>query len=151
MRHLRVGVVGSRRRCTLRDRQIVFDLVQSLMDADPERKITFVSGKCRLGADNFVAEAVRLFKDEYGDRIDLVEYPPKTYPGMSRYEFTLAAYERNREIAVDSDVGYALVHRDRTGGTENTVGHYHDLVKPVYLVDDAGRSYLESEHEGDPT
>jgi len=138
---LRVGIVGSRRRCSLTDRKIVFNLVEKIVVNNPHRDVVIVSGACRLGADNFAAEASRIYK------LKLVEYPvvPGTYG--ERWEFAKAAFARNKSIAENSDVGFALVHQDRKGGTENTIHHYHDLKKKIYLVDESGRTYLSSIEE----
>lgn len=140
MEELRVGIVGSRRRNTLRDRRLVLELVERLLEDNPHRTLVLVSGGCPKGADAFAAEAARV----YG--VKLVEHLPRpTHHG--RWAFVEAAFERNRRIAEDSQVGYALVHPDREGGTENTVGHYLELKKNVFLVDGEGRAYLSSMEE----
>jgi len=53
-----------------------------------------------------------------------------------------AAFARNKLVAEDADVGFALVASDRKGGTEDTVHHFHDLKKRIFLVDGMGRTYL---------
>lgn len=138
---LRVGIVGSRRRCSLLDRKIVFNLVERLLVENPTRKLTIVSGACRLGADSFAAEAAKLYK------VNLLEFPVPPGDYAERWMYAKAAFERNRKIAENSDVGFALVHKDRKGGTENTVLHYHDLKKNVYLVDELGKTYLSKMEE----
>lgn len=143
MKERRVGIVGSRRRNAGRDREIVNEIVLSLLERYPDEKIVVVSGACEEGADRFAADAARALKEIIPERVDLVEYPAKRWPGMTRWEFTQQAYLRNRTIAEDSHEGYALVADDRTGGTENTVDHYRDLGKTVRLVDGDGRFYLE--------
>ncbi len=139
---LRIGIVGSRRRNTYSDRKIVCDIIVNLVAHNPNRKIVIVSGACPKGADKFAADAARLLN------VELKEYPvPRdvTYP--NKWAFAQAAFARNRLIAEDSFVGYALVSADRTGGTENTVGHYLDLMKPIFLVNDVGGIYLPSGEE----
>lgn len=140
-KELRVGIVGSRRRCSLLDRKIVFNLVERLIGENPGRQLTIVSGACRLGADNFAAEAARLYK------VNLVEFPVPPGDYSERWMYAKAAYDRNRKIAENSDVGFALVHKDRKGGTENTILHYHDLKKNVFLVDERGKTYLSKMEE----
>lgn len=137
MRELRVGIVGSRRRCSLKDRKIVFDIVKKLKDLR-DVDVTVVSGACRLGADNFAAEAARF----YG--VKLVEFPVPKKQYTHRGEFAMEAFARNRLIAENSDYGFALVHSSRTGGT---VSHYNDLKKKVFLVDDDGLTYLSTDEE----
>jgi hypothetical protein len=138
---LRVGIVGSRRRCTLRDRKLVFNLVERIIELNPHREVVIVSGACRLGADNFAAEAAKL----YG--IQLKEFPVPKREYAHRGEYAKEAFARNLLIAQDSHVGFAFVHPDRDGGTENTVGHYHNLKKKVFLVDAMGRTYLSTMDE----
>lgn len=140
---LRVGIVGSRRRCSLTDRKIVFGLVEKLIRTYPQREITIVSGACRLGADSFAAEAAQL----YG--LKLLEFPVPKKDYAHRGEYREAAFDRNRLIAENSEMGFALVTRDRTGGTENTVEHYRKLRKRIILIDDVGRAYLSPSEESD--
>lgn len=138
---LRIGVIGSRRRCSLFDRKIVFNLIERLIVLNPHRDVIIVSGACRLGADSFAAEAARIYN------VKLIEHPVPPGEYKQRWEYAKAAYERNRKIAEDSHVGFALVHEDRKGGTENTIHHYHDLKKKVYLVDATGKTYLSKMEE----
>lgn len=116
----RVGIVGSRRRATLADFKIVCDVINKEIQEHGE--IVIVSGGCPRGADSFaeqIADALHLRKD-----IRRVQTHP---PASTRWEFTQRAYARNREIAEISDIVYALVSHDRTGGTENTISHCLDL------------------------
>lgn len=138
---LRIGIVGSRRRATLHDRKLVFNLVERIIQLNPHREVVVVSGACYKGADNFAAEAAKI----YGVRLQEWPVPKKEY--AHKGEYAQAAYARNLTIAQDSHVGFAFVHPDRDGGTENTVGHYHKLKKKVYLIDGMGRAYLSSIEE----
>lgn len=132
---LKIGIVGSRRRNSHTDRKIVFKIVHALKKLDP----TIVSGACPKGADAFAAEAAR----SYG--LELVEFPVPKGDYRSRGEFAAAAFARNKLVAEHSDIGFALVADDRTGGTENTVGHYKKMKKNVYIVDGSGALYLDGE------
>lgn len=136
MQILRIGIVGSRRRHTLSDRKIVFEIVEKAISKNPDKEIILVSGACHKGADAFAAEAARVYN------VKIVEYPVPKVQYKHRGEFAKAAYARNRLIAENSDMGFALVSPDRTGGTENTIRHYVDLKKKVYLVDQDGSAYL---------
>jgi len=109
-----------------------------MKDVDTKRKIVVVSGACKKGADNFAASAAKSF------HVELLEFPVPKVTYVSRWEYAKAAYARNLTIAENSDVGFALVHDDRTGGTENTISHYNDLKKHVFLVDRHGKFYLKS-------
>jgi len=138
---LRIGIVGSRRRCNLVDRKIVFAFVEKMLRENPHRDLVIVSGACRLGADHFAAEAASIYK------VKLKEWPVPKKEYANKGEYAQAAFARNKTIAEDSSIGFALVHSDRSGGTENTVKHYLDLKKKVYLVDGTGRTYLSSMEE----
>lgn len=136
---LRVGIVGSRRRNSLKDRRIVFNLIDRLMKENPDREITIVSGGCKKGADAFAKEAALKI---WPDRLKYKEHPVPEKEYAHKGEWVVAAFGRNRDIAVDSDVVYALCSSDRTGGTENTVGHCEDLKRRTFLVDDDGAEIL---------
>jgi len=122
--------IGSRRKSSDVDRQIVRRIIEKSVEKYGD--VTVVSGACPKGADLFAAQAAR----EMG--IKLFEFPvPKGMRGdMSA--FVMGAFARNRTIVENSDVVFALVHPDRTGGTENTVGHALGLGAPVFLVDEEG-------------
>src|SRR6266852_3629791 len=134
---MKVAIVGSRRRNTLRDRKIVLDLVTRLVTESSEDRIVIVSGGCPKGADSFAEEAARVH------RLDKIIFPVAKHPEIkSRHEFRERAFARNLLVAKEADVIYALVHPDRKGGTENTVQHAHRLGKKVYLVNLIGQAYL---------
>lgn len=136
---LRIAIVGSRRRNTLTDRKIVFQIVSSALAAFPEKIIVVVSGGA-VGPDTFAREAAEHFGVGYR------EYPIKRDPPItSRWEFVQRAFGRNRDIVIDSDIGFALVSKDRKGGTENTLEHADVLQKRYFRVDVSGRSYLDEE------
>lgn len=138
---LRVGIVGSRRRNTMRDIKIVYKIVEELLADNPDRKLVIVSGACPKGADAFAAEASRVLG------VELKEFPVPKVPYANKWEFAQAAFARNKLIAEDSFVGFALVTPDRTGGTEDTIKHFNNLKRKVYLVDGNGRYYLSSVEE----
>lgn len=140
---MRIGIVGSRRRNTLADRLIVQDIiVTAAMRFGSDTVI--VSGGCGQGADRFAKEYTECWGIRY------VEYPiPTDPPAKNKWEFTRRAYARNRQIVENSDVIFALVHPDRTGGTENTVLHAKDLGRRCFLVDGFGRAYLSKDVEKD--
>ena len=128
---IRIGIVGSRRRNTLRDRKIVFDIVGTALGAYDE--VVVVSGGAK-GPDTFAEEAANFYGTE-----KIIHRVP---PSESRWDFRKKAFARNRDIVIDSDKVFALVHPDRKGGTENTIEHAKELGKPVFLVDQDGRVYL---------
>lgn len=143
MSELKVGIVGSRRRATLFDRKIVFCLIKRIIrELGPHVALWIVSGACPKGADHFAAEAARVLG------VALREWPVPTDPPIRhRGDFRDRAFARNKLIAEDSHVLFALVHSDRTGGTEDTVKHMCAFGKPVFLVDEMGDVYLSSAEE----
>ena len=124
---LKIGIVGSRRRATLRDRQLVYECVKSAVRNNPNKDIVIVSGACRSGADSFAAEAAKVMG------VELLEFPV-TGSHASKWSYAQEAFARNELIAEHSDMGFALCHPDRTGGTENTVSHYIRMGKRVFNV-----------------
>jgi hypothetical protein len=133
---VRIGIVGSRRRCSLYDRKIVLNILLKAKEKYVDRGIVVVSGGAR-GPDTFAREAAKSLDLSYSD------HPvPKDPPVKNKYEFRQRAFARNRDIVIDSDILFALVHRDRKGGTEDTVGHAVELQKRFFLVDEEGRCYL---------
>lgn len=118
---MKIGIVGSRRRNSLNDRQMILDLVRDLKTKFGE-KLELVSGGCRTGADNYAEDA---------SRIHVVKMKIFLPVGnvKSKWEFRVAAFARNRQIAEYSDVLFAQVSSDRTGGTENTIAHAVELGK----------------------
>jgi predicted Rossmann fold nucleotide-binding protein DprA/Smf involved in DNA uptake len=134
---MRAGIVGSRRRNSMRERRQVLTLVERLLIEFPD--LTLVSGGCRQGADAFADEAHRVFD------VPMVTYLPD-FSGSHRFAAE-PFFVRNRRIAQDSDRIYAWVAADRTGGTENTVTHALELGRPVFLVDGGGNVYLSTDGE----
>lgn len=132
---MRIGIVGSRRRSSLSDRKIIFDIVARAIKKSGG-DLTVVSGGAS-GPDSFAEEAA----DILGAK-KTIHRIPKDPPVKHRGEFTERAYARNRLIVEDSDVIFALIHHTRTGGTENTIKHANELGKKVFLVQDDGRIYL---------
>jgi len=127
MASLRIGIVGSRRRISLFDRDLVRRLVCNCADYDSE--ITIVSGGCRTGADAFAEEFAKI----YG--LQTLIHPVPLFPPIrDRGDFRARAFVRNSLVARDSDWLYALVSKDRTGGTEDTVRKAADMGKKVVLV-----------------
>lgn len=134
------GIVGSRRRNSLRDRELTWALV-AYLHAWHESGLYVVSGACADSADEFAAQACKVLG------IKLIEYPIDKKGIANKWEFTQRAYARNRQIAEKSNDLYCLVHPDRTGGTENTIKHAVEMGKNVYLVNELGELYLSEEGE----
>ncbi len=104
-----IGIVGSRTRNSGFDKTLViqaFDKVYKQGDR-------IVSGGCKTGADSFA---------EFIARVDevpiLIHYAQWSRKGKS------AGFQRNGDIAEDAEVLIACVSKDRTGGTEDTIGKF---------------------------
>lgn len=131
---MRVGIVGSRKRNTLKDRRIILDIVSRF-----PKETVIVSGGAR-GPDSFAEEAARICS--LGTLIFRVP------PAKDKNDFREKAYARNTEIAENSDILYALVIPERKGGTEDTIKKALLFKKKVCIVDEEGRiSYLSPEME----
>lgn len=116
----KIAIVGSRRRHC---RTAVVRLVNRL----PEGTVV-VSGGC-YGVDQWAEATARL----RGLRVKI--FRPKLTPG-ARYPYhqiVKAMYARNLKVAQYADEVYAFVAKDRTGGTENTLGYFKQLRKRVHL------------------
>lgn len=135
---MKIGIVGSRRRVSTVDRQLVFDLVKEMI-AKYGDELVIVSGGCPQGADSFAEQAA----DYFGVSM-LVHYPMKEPKAGSYQEATKRFYARNKKIARDSDELYALVMPDRTGGSENTIRYMLEFWKPVIIVDLDGVRKIDS-------
>lgn len=108
-----LGIVGSRRRNSQADKEILKDRILDL------RPTTIVSGGCPKGADKFAEEIAA----ELG--IEILIFRPKGITKRTPYfKIVRAMYERNSMIAHVSDHLIALVAKDRKGGTENTIGYF---------------------------
>lgn len=129
---MKIGIVGSRRRNSLYDQRIVQDIIRKFHEKFGQ-DLTIVSGHCRKGADRFA--------EDYADLLEIEKliFPvPLDPPIKNKWDFRERAFARNRLIAEGSDVLFALVSSDRTGGTESTVTHAKELNRICYLVDEEG-------------
>lgn len=109
---LKLGIIGSRKRNTEHDKQLILDKVKEL---NPD---VIISGGCAKGADKFaesIAEELEIDKD--------IKYPD-IKPGMNYLELCKAYYARNKLIAENCDILIALVAPNRKGGTENTIKYF---------------------------
>lgn len=106
----KIGIVGTRKR----DNPEAYKKVEEDFLEIYEEGDWIVSGGCPKGGDRF-AEVIA---KKYGIPILIF------YPNWDKYKKS-AGFVRNRDIAKKSDVLIACVSRDRTGGTENTIGHFH--------------------------
>lgn len=126
---MHIGIVGSRRRDSQDDEKFVFDIVQKYLSEVGHADLVLVSGGCPFGADAFCERAA----DYFGVSI-LVHYPIRHPKVKSRWEAAERNFGRNRKVARDSDILFALIAPDRTGGTENAIKHAKEFNKKIVLV-----------------
>lgn len=112
---MKIGIVGSRRRNTEKDKDLVRRTLKSLIDKGLVTLL--VSGACKKGADRFAEELADEFK------IPIAIYPPDTTRVRkgNKQDYAIACWERNSLIADNSDILIAVVAKDRKGGTEDTI------------------------------
>lgn len=101
----RIGIIGSRQ---FPKPEMVQAFVGTLLADD-----TVITGGCH-GVDTWAAQAAR-------DRgLQVEEHPVETKPSMKPWEFTEAAYARNKRIADTSDELHAFTDQPK-GGSWNTI------------------------------
>ena len=119
-----IGVVGSRRRNSGEDRQLVYKTIHHLRQRIGGNTI-LVSGGCPKGADLFAEEYAEMHRlpiiRHLPDQTQLREDVPK------RAAYAIINYARNELIAKDADVLIACVALDRKGGTEDTIRKFKKL------------------------
>jgi hypothetical protein len=119
-----IGVVGSRRRNTGEDHQIVYQAIHHLRQKIGGNTI-LVSGGCPIGAD--------LFAEEYAGmhRLPIIRHLPDQTQLREdvpiRAAWAIVNNARNTLIAADADVLIACVAPDRKGGTEDTIKKFKKL------------------------
>lgn len=129
MKVLKVGVVGSRRRNTEQDKQIIRQALQHLIAKDPEVKVFLVSGGCPLGADRFAEELAI----ELGLGIS-VHLPDKSKMSEdTKYEYIKQLFSRNTLIAEECDV-LLVVYDGTSSGTKDTIQKTEKLNKPIVYL-----------------
>lgn len=111
---MKLGIIGSRRRCSPEDKRLVRD---KILELNPSM---IISGGCARGADSFAEEFARLLG------VSITIFYPKPPVGRGRQHWIKAYYERNQRIALESDHLIALVAPDRRGGTENTINYFKE-------------------------
>lgn len=118
---IRIGVVGSRRRNSLEDFDLLRKAIESKIDKYGYGNIQLVSGGCQEGADRF-AEVIH--EDCKLPLPMIIHYPDRTKlnPNLPpKIAWADINYARNTLIAQDSDILLAMVTEDRKGGTEDTI------------------------------
>lgn len=131
MKILKVGIVGSRMRNSIRDKQLLKDALMYVLRRYPDFTIHLVSGGCPKGADSFAEELA----EELGMEIS-IHYPDLSewIEPVQRWQFAKSAYERNTLIADECDILIAIWD-SKSRGTNDTIQKVDKLGKPVVLLD----------------
>ena len=122
---VKVGVVGSRRRNSRDDFYMVRNSMKEVVEEYGKENVTFVSGGCPKGADNFAEQ----ISEQLGTKI-IIHKPDKTTLDKElmkhnpKAAYAIINFARNTLIAEDSDILIACVAPDRKGGTEDTISKY---------------------------
>lgn len=111
---MKLGIVGSRQRCSKEDWELLFKRVVELNPS------MIISGGCAKGADNFAEEYARRLG------IPILIFHPNHSAGQSRQCWIEAFHRRNELIALESEHLIALVAPSRKGGTENTIRYFKE-------------------------
>ena len=130
-----VGVVGSRRRNTAKDKAMLIIKLGHLELTTGRLIKKIVTGDCDEGGDKFAKDIVDIFgyqldvkrikAPETGEEMDFNAHKWFDYLTICNIY-----YSRNEEIAKEPlDYLVALVTPDRKGGTENTIRHFRRLHK----------------------
>lgn len=139
-----VGIVGSRRRDTEQDKNLVSKALLDVIDTHPDQLIILVSGGCPLGADRFAEELA----EELSLKI-IIHRPDKSQLPIhpKKYDFAKINFARNTLIAIDSDILIACVASDRKGGTEDTIKKFKHYNKQELKVDESILVIIDEEYE----
>ncbi len=123
MNKLKIGIVGSRKRNTIRYKNSLLELlrVNDWLNSD---KVMYISGGCYIGGDKFAEEIAHQYN------INILIF----YANWSKYGKG-AGYKRNKLIANECDILIAIPNPDKDGGTEHTISLVRELDKDVYLIE----------------
>lgn len=103
-----IGIVGSRRRNSNNDKELIKQELLKILSEYPNSKIC--SGGATRGGDKFAEELASEYKLE-----------TLIYKADWNKNGKIAGFMRNTTIAAESDILIACVHESRTGGTEDTI------------------------------
>lgn len=114
----KIGIIGSRRRDTEKDYQMVLNKFKELYQEGD----IIISGGCYKGGDRF---AEKIAKE---NTTPITIY----YANWNKYGKG-AGFLRNTDIARESDILIACVSQDRIGGTEDTIRKFLKSRDKQYL------------------
>jgi hypothetical protein len=128
MKHVRIGIVGSRRRNSPEDFKMLREYLQVLLSSIDFDEVSFVSGGCPLGADHFAEIIAKVIG------VEMIIYHPNKddidqaiLEANPRAAYAIINFARNGLIASNSDILVAMVAPDRRGGTEDTIKRFKKI------------------------
>ena len=113
-----IGIVGSRSRNSYLDYQLVEKTFLGIY-REGDR---IVSGGCPQGGDRFAEVLAKKY-----------QVPITIHYAQWQKYGKAAGFQRNGDIARDSDILIACVANDRTGGTEDTIKKFKELDRIVLV------------------
>lgn len=120
-----LGIIGPRKRNNKYDKLKVRNKILEM------KPTVIVTGDCKRGGDKFG----RFYAERFG--IKLVVYEADIDDGMTYQEKVNEYYRRNKLVAKTATHLYALVSKDRRGGTEYTIKQFkkthRDWKKRLFL------------------
>jgi hypothetical protein len=128
MKHIRIGIVGSRRRNSVEDFRRMREFLQGLLESIEFDTVKFVSGGCPKGADHFaelIAETIGVEIKIYHPNLD--EIDEELLAANPKAAHAIINYARNGLIAENSDILVAMVAPNRLGGTEDTIRKFKKI------------------------
>lgn len=109
-----VGIVGSRRRNSSSDKELIKQELLKILFENSDVKIC--SGGATRGGDKFAEELAKEFK------LEIIIFPADWNKNGK-----IAGFMRNTTIAAESDILIACVAEDRKGGTEDTIKKFKKM------------------------
>ena len=114
-----IGIIGTRRRDTAKDLYLTVDAFKKVYRVGDH----IVSGGCPQGGDRFAEVIAKSMQVPI-----MIHYAQWNTYGKS------AGFKRNSFIANDADIMIALVAKDRTGGTEDTLKKFNLKLDPEVIL-----------------
>jgi hypothetical protein len=114
-----IGIIGTRRRDTHNDYLATLRVFKKIYRAGD----IIVSGGCSQGGDRFAEVIAKSMQVPI-----MIHYAQWNTYGKS------AGFRRNGDIARQADILIAVVAKDRTGGTEDTLKKYNQTLKEEVIL-----------------
>ena len=128
----KIGIIGSRRRNTIKDKEIIEKQLLEIMDKNKLNKnnTLLVSGGCPTGGDRFAEDLAK----KYELQIKIYKPDYSNVKSTAKWEYVKALFDRNTLVANNSEYLIACVASDRKGGTEDTIKKYLKMNKDLLFL-----------------